>query len=243
MADFLSRLVERSTGRAPVLRPATFPLFAAQPAMAAELAGEEVSPLESDSQDPALSSAPTRVEPSPIVRRSSVPDSLASPQQTRGAEAAGIPAESGVRAAGLTAVVTAFASRPPTRHGSPRIVTSPKAPTFGCIDADAAVGLYRLAPRVQEGSSDEMERREPPDARIGAARLHPAQVEHSLLPVNTSRPRETEKSALAPIVRISIGRIEVRAVTPPQVPSRPAPPRKPQGPSLEEYLRPRSRGR
>jgi hypothetical protein len=58
------------------------------------------------------------------------------------------------------------------------------------------------------------------------------------------KPHKPEGTPSPPIVRVSIGRIEVRAV-PPAVPAapRPTPARTSAALSLEEYLRPRSRGR
>ncbi len=58
------------------------------------------------------------------------------------------------------------------------------------------------------------------------------------------RPRGPGDESPAPIVRISIGRIEVRAVAPPgPAAPRPTPARKSTGLSLEEYLKPRGRVR
>ncbi|WP_199746994.1 hypothetical protein, partial [Corallococcus sp. AB049A] len=49
------------------------------------------------------------------------------------------------------------------------------------------------------------------------------------------------ESAPAPVVQVTIGRIEVRAVTPP-APARPAPARTSPSLSLDEYLRRRNGG-
>jgi hypothetical protein len=65
----------------------------------------------------------------------------------------------------------------------------------------------------------------------------PAQAWPQLAP----RSHETEPSA--PIVRVFIGRIDVRAVAPPPVAARPAPPPTEERLSLAEYLRGETRRR
>jgi hypothetical protein len=102
----------------------------------------------------------------------------------------------------------------------------------------------RRTPSVEEGPPSEPARDEPDEipSRIGVAT-----VRHQLSSVTPTRAilddegwRPTESTRAGPIVRVSIGRIEVRAMTAPAPRPRSEATRRSTAPSLDDYLRARN---
>jgi hypothetical protein len=207
MADFLSRLAERSLGRAALARPVIAPLFATGPGLAAGADAPEDGPF-----DAAGAGLPTARDMDPTSLRPVRPGPL-------GPEPVGrVPETRAVRPA------AARFEEPPARP-SRRVEETPAeemrprtADDPGPMRTPAAV---RSAPTPRALLSD----REPARPRRHVA---------SLL---------SEAEPPAPIVRISIGRIEVRAVASPPVAARPAPARTEDRLSLGEYLKGEKRRR
>jgi len=79
--------------------------------------------------------------------------------------------------------------------------------------------------------------RQPREERMPSAALRPRVDVAERGPFPTRR----EEAAPAPIIQVSIGRIEVRATPPPAQAPRPRP-SAPSAVSLEDYLRQRSKG-
>jgi hypothetical protein len=207
MADFLSRLAERSLGRAALARPVIAPLFATGP----ELAAGADAP-ENEAFDAAGAGLPTAPDRDPTSLRPVRPAPL-------GPEPVG--------------------RVPETRTVRPAAARSEEPPA-------------RPSPRVEEARAGEMRpgavddpgpRRTPtavrtvPTPRALLSDGEPARPRRHV----ASLPSETEPPA--PIVRISIGRIEVRAVASPPVAARPAPARTEDRLSLDEYLKGEKRRR
>jgi hypothetical protein len=243
MADFLSRLVERSAGLAPVARPAAAPLFAPGPAMAEEPAPVGPEAVGVVPPGPAPVAAPTPKAPTPVLREDSAADS-------------GRPGRGLAPAPPVLPPATLWATAPGTPRPAPAEVQG--APHRGAAREDRSPrpeespGRGPLTTSGAEGPSDiprrlpawEGRRRADAEIRSVVPPLLRPREESAPRWAADLRPRGSPEAPPAPTVRISIGRIEVRAVaaSAPAAP-RPAPARKSTGLSLEEYLRPRGRGR
>lgn len=243
MADFLSRLVERSAGTAPVARPVVAPLFAPGPAVAADPAPEGPEPVGVVPQDPAPVTPPIPRAPASVLRE---------------APALEFTGPGRVPAPALLAAAPATPEEAAPGTLKPAAAVPPKAPRPGAVHEDLPARLEELpvsAPPTPSGARGlsavprqlpawEESRRE--DAEIRAVAMPLLRPREKTAPrwAEGLQPRGSEEAPRAPIVRISIGRIEVRAVAPPGPAAQiPAPARKSTGLSLEEYLKPRSRGR
>jgi hypothetical protein len=126
-------------------------------------------------------------------------------------------------------------------HGAPRVPPSPATPA---VEAPERRGARSSTPAPPEARTTSQAA--PPPA---AARVEPAGERAAALVRPTTRRRTAAPAAPShvatelPPVRVTIGRIEVRAVTPPaQTPPRPAP-RGPAPLSLDDYLEQRRSGR
>jgi hypothetical protein len=228
MTDFLSRLIDRSTGRAAVAHPVVAPLFATGPSLAADRSrdGEEdVAPAL------AASGPARRSSESPLVR-SREEDPLASAAPAMRAAPVSAPF---APARFPPAVAGASGDLPPERSREDRLAAEPR-PREGFL---AAEGRIEGRATAGDGDADERAGLETPQApsrllrppepprRVRTAATHPLTIEQSP----------------APIIRVSIGRIDVRAVSPaaPTAPSRPT--SRDDRQSLEEYLKPSGRKR
>jgi hypothetical protein len=242
MADFLSRLVERSAGMAPIVRPAVAPLFAPGPAMAAEPAPLGLEPVGVVPQGPAPGTAPIPSAPTPVLREApttdfSRPDRF--PARTLPVVPPATPRETAHGALRPTAAAPPETPRrgavhehrpPPPEEFPVRVALTPSG-------AQGPSAIPRRSPAWEDGPRVDTAIRSVASPVLRPRDERPPRRAEDL------RPPGSPEASAAPIVRISIGRIEVRAVAPsgPAAP-RPAPPRKSTGVSLEEYLKPRSRG-
>jgi hypothetical protein len=243
MGDFLSRLVERSAGRAPAAHAAVAPLFAPGPAVAAEPA-----PLEPDSvrfvpKDPAPVKASISKGPTPSLREPPAGDSDGPGRVPTLALPIVPPAT--LRELAPGPLRPAAAAPPEARpQGPAQEDRSPRAGAPPVMAPLTPAGVQ--VPGAVPGRLPVREERRGVDTEIRSVAMPLLRPREEVAPrwAEALRPSGAGDGSPAPIVRISIGRIEVRAVAPP-APAAPrdVPVRKSTGPSLEEYLRPRSPGR
>lgn len=232
MTDFLSRLIERSVGTAPIAKPMIPPLFGP-----AEVVPETNEEVEWTTRDPVLPEAlpvaddPGR-EPSPPGPTVLPPPMMTSPRldETR----AGEDVAPSFRGPLLTADLLGERHRPPSETGArpapraaalrsgPREVLARRVPVSGPKPVESIAPL--TSPQPSNTSA------------LPPAEVIPQVQERRAGP----HPSDPEKGA--PVVRVTIGRIEVKAITQ-AAPSRQQAPRKTAAVSLEDYLRPRRRDR
>jgi hypothetical protein len=241
MADFLSRLIERSAGTATVARPVVAPLFAPGPAMAVDAAPEGPEPVGVLPQEPAPFPAPMPKAPATMPREAPAADPAAlRPVRPPAGPAAAISGETAAGALRPAAVAPPEVPCPVILGEDPRsrVVGLPVAAPPPSPGAGRPAAVPRRSPAPQD--SQRWEARIP---AVTTSLLRPRQ-ENAPRWAEAPLPRGTGDGSPAPIVRISIGRIEVRAVPPPGAAApRLTTARKRTGPSLEEYLKPRGRVR
>lgn len=236
MTNFLSRLIARSTGRAEVAHPVLAPLFATGPALASD------SPSDGDVEGGRIAAPASPARPMAGRRRPLDAPTPALRPREAGSPLAATAAPPAVAAPRVTTAPVRRADdessrdegRPwsaergpeerPTVRGRPRVVASARPTRARATPADG----------VEEPRS--------------AAKAPRPRIEPRLAELRTGRPKivdaGTIEGAPAPIIRVTIGRIEVRAVSP-LAASRPVAPaaRKDDRLSLEEYLKPLGRRR
>jgi hypothetical protein len=229
VSDFLSRLIDRSAGTASAARPVIAPLFGPAPA-AAEPAFEA---------RPAMETA-TQVE---------VPPAQAHPATAHPSVAPPVPED--------VATNVAASAEPP--RGTPVMpaVERRARDADGVDGAHAPHARFTVEPALQSPASRPRSQEvEPPAVRVAhaSAEAEAPRPEPRLVRVSSIQPAEASRPAAAlsaersrpaeegPVVVVNIGRIEVRATTPPAA-APPLAPRKPAAVSLEEYLQPRRRNR
>jgi hypothetical protein len=233
MDDFLSRLIERSAGRAQGARPAVAPLFAPGPDVP-----DDVLDIAADDPFEVVPTAPWPLTPpddahaaqrAPAERHRPV----AGPAATVPAES--VPAPAAVdRRVGDSTQATQRAQRADVTGTYPAPFSHIRAPSPARRGAKADDHRATLPRRRARADG------RPPSPALDTvitAGPHPHDADLSReIPV----PRRDEEAPTAPIIRVSIGRIEVRAVSaPPAAAPRAVAPRTPASLSLEEYLRPR----
>ena len=230
MADFLSRLVARSLGTAPLVRPVVAPLFARGPAIAADpsVGADEPaeSTAESDGWADAVAPPPARVEPGRIHTAFSRPSS----KEPDGRRPDARPTPAVVRPERIgPSVEREWTAAPPLEE-------QPEEPG-GEAPAPRRAGARRLSTEKSSNSATLDPRPTAMPARSSLGRDVSRERRSAALP-------SAEREPPAPIVQISIGRVEVRAVTAPESgAAKPAPPRVDTRLSLEEYLKTGKRGR
>ena len=242
MADFLSRLVERSAGMATVVRPAVAPLFAPGPVMAAEPTPLGTESVGAVPQGPAPATAAIPRTPAPGLRDAPAVD-LGGPGRVPAPARPGVPPiPPGDTASGA---LRPAAAAPPEAHRRRTVHEDRPPPPEEIPPSGFPVPPGAQGTTVMPRRLPVQEERPGGEAEIGSVATPLLRPREERAPrwAADLPPRGSGEGSPAPIVRISIGRIEVRAVAPsgPGAP-RPAPAPKSTGPSLEEYLRPRSRG-
>lgn len=239
MTDFLTRLVQRTLG-ASVVQPCLPPVFSVDHGAATPSTGDMAGEPPSPSATAALAQ-PAR----PRTRVKPAPDPAATPARTP--PDANMPSERAVaipRYDPLTARDT-----PPAETSEPRRITSNNvanaARTFPDPELRGATNAVPIAPRDRAVTVDSERATELPPADVNPRSSHvlpsPAVPARS---VRANDPESAQKvDPVGPIVRVTIGRVEVRAIHPPaSLPGRaPSPP----GPrlTLADYLRQRSQRR
>jgi hypothetical protein len=242
MSDFLTRLAERSVGRPPAVTPVLPSLYEPAPDEGFVDAIEEVEtlgPVSRRDGDPSLKSVPSWSEPAPA---------LSAPE---------------FAAARLNAPERRDEGPQPAEAPVPQSMESPAAagpvPTPARPEAPTMAPLSRAAERpvpVAAAAPDSLSREGAPapdpirPSRANAPeRAEPAApTPHGPLAVTPRRPDPTPSVEIPtpsspPVVRVTIGRVEVRAVLPvAPAPPAPEPASADTRLSLDEYLKTRSEG-
>ncbi|HEY3268732.1 MAG TPA: hypothetical protein VGM37_17585 [Armatimonadota bacterium] len=242
MSDVLTRLAERSVGRPPAVQPVLPSLFEPAPDEGFVQGIEEMEtlgPVSRRADDPNLKPAPSWPEPvpapsSPVVAaaRENAPVGLG-----EGPRAAAEPVRRSVESPAATGPIP-----PPVR---------PEAPTV----APLSRAVERPVP-VPAAAPDSPSRKDAPapdpirPSRASAPALTApaAPSPRGALAVTPHRPDLTPRVEIpapssSPAVRVTIGRVEVRAVLPPAPPAPPAAPASVDTRlSLDEYLKTRGEG-
>ena len=225
MADFLAKLAGRTLGTEPSPRPVIAPMFAAGPMMAGEYLPEAVL------QEPPAGNGLSSLMP-PTARLEQV-------GRTTRPEPSIEPAAGHERSAHVKPSIREDAAQRVTETGMHRSEEDASSSyKVQQMTASQQPGERSITPRIQ---SDFAPLKEPTNSiRPQAAILQ--QEQPGAPPVNFRREAH-QVSAPASIIKVSIGRIEVRAVTPPaQTAMQKASSTRPQ-PSLDEYLQARNRGK
>jgi hypothetical protein len=224
MADFLAKLAGRTLSTEPSPRPVIAPMFAAGPMMAGESMSETI-PQDGPADDSLSSLMPRSARPGQpgLTTRPEGPDDVAPGRREFIA----------LRLSGLAGRQPAVANQ----QSGPGLVPRKAAGEETRDIANQQIEPGSVAPRTQVEFSPVKElpsligtptsiSPDQPGARLDNARREPQQA-----------------SAPAPVIKVSIGRIDVRAVTPPAstTPQKASPART--QPSLEEYLQARNRGK
>jgi hypothetical protein len=267
MADFLTRLARRAIGTEPTVRPVLAPLFAPGPDLPAVGADDSLIAIEEQDHD-----APAHVPSSRRPVRGAAPPSgpigepastLPVPHPPLSALAMPTAAPSEPSASGSPQSASRAAVPPPSPLSGDQPAAAPPAgqPTVEVPPLAAAPPERAevIASRAAAASVD----------RPAVAESLPRPVEPTglLTSVSIANKGRSEESAARPVesamaatpppaeaappppptvpptIRVSIGRIDVRAVQAPVSAPRRTVPTAPAAPSLEEYLRARGGGR
>jgi len=221
MSDFLSNLIARSFTDAPVIQPRVPSLF--------ETATDE-------SFDSPQSSTAPGAAPETAGRTRALPSKLSPIRET----------------ATTNPVTNVFAVRAEERmpqsddSGGQRslAIAEPSQPNV------RAVKVKKIEPETKKlelerdeviAPVDSLRAREKRDNKTGVAEVFPDPRRSQLRRRKDFSPAEQPSSTSAPVIRVTIGRVEVRAVHPPAPAPKPAKTTPPKL-SLEDYLHKRERG-
>ena len=245
MSDFLTRLAARSLGVGELVRPRPVSLFeprAAQPPL--ELDGDEIAaepPTVAARQARPAREAPRPTTPGHVQLRGSEPQSppraleptpapeAAEPEKNALAPAPVAPAPADIVVAVQAA--RAEAAEPPADPAREARSPHPVTPVPARTSAPGRVRLRGSEPQSLRASDPPAALRRDPDEPSAEPWLMPPPPTPAVLPPPPA-PAETEP----PVVRVTIGRVDVRAVLPPTPTEQPKPRRRPRL-TLEEYLR------
>ena len=217
MSGFLSNLIARSFSDAPVIQPRVPSLFetAADEFLGKPQSSTPPGPLPETTASTSVPQSPSRSSP---IREIATADLIANASDRRETERLLKPGERVTE----DAAAIAHAPRPKSQTVEVKKVkletNRVTVPTDSFVDAKKDAG-----------------RKTPPSQAFSEPRLvHPERRKDFA-------PAEQRSSASAPIIRVTIGRVEVRAIHPPAPapkPAKPAPPKL----SLEDYLQQREKG-
>jgi len=247
MADFLTRLAQRTLGLVPVVEPLIAPMFAQGLPMPPE--HELVSPpgplVEKDigvqPEAPKRPAAPVNERPlpraTPAAPRIEAPETpemgssteiVPPPPPSREITAKHEAPERPLRVTREVSPSEVAELPHPEEHPPVKPVSAPQPRRGEWLPPEPIVRLERVVvpPRVRH-------------------RVAPPPVERPLPtpPVLVRRPGVPEAAAPPPEIRVTIGRVEVRSVTAPAPSPPPSPARRSSALSLEEYLRQRNEGK
>lgn len=250
MTGFLSRLVERTHDAAPHVEPTVPALFSHAPTlMDAEPDAPRPQPAVESTRDGAAENARNRVEPFAVASEAKPPTARANSADDRSERQAIAPVLKHTTDADLSERIDRLIER--YRRLAPRDVTPApvgvrtirevvhhvpdvRAAAQNASDASPAPRPRAVVPAAaaESGRTDDRSRRSPAEAVRPLDAGRQAQNHVNLIPPGpVPEPR--------PIVRISIGRLEVRAVT--AAPAAPVlRPPAPKAMGLDEYLAKRS---
>jgi hypothetical protein len=241
MADFFSRLAGRTLGLVAVARPAIAPLFAPGPQILTETEDASVA-----RPKPVVD----REEPAWLPRRSAPPVETNDPPAAVRKPA---PAVAEDAAATISTEPRTATAKPPLPAIASTADPDPIKPIALNREPSAWATLPSVTPifdpRVQEPAAQiEPASSDPFDSRV-------APLATNLFPNNETLPREfrtrpsasrpnitVDREQPAPVVRVDIGRIEVRAMFPESPAPRIAPPELSSSLSLTDYLQQRDGG-
>jgi hypothetical protein len=247
MADLLTRLAQRALGVAPLVRPRVEGLFAP--------AGPEPDPAErhsiADDAAPLVQSrepeaaqpepGPPRLQQKPEVRDHR-PEAHAANASSPAADADPRPVRAPVASAAAESRSPGAQTAPPARQDRALEPPGPAAARRGqSTEYEARTGEERRGDRLTPRRSPSVPRPAPapphgrPEARDLQSETWKSEIRDRRPEIGMRRAAEVR-----PVIHVTIGRVEVRAVQPQPAPLRPAPP----GPklTLEEYLRQRDKG-
>jgi hypothetical protein len=228
MADFLSRLAERTLGSAEVVRPRIAPLFAAGVG----------PPLEESPERSVTDVEPQRQWPTPLVEPVLIDGPRRAASETSSAAPGGVPDE---RAEASNEKATEEPGRVLSVRVSPRPAAAPSDVVMPPREAVAARAVRQVDPPLLLPRRHTLPDR---SASTGAPRVSapPAAFGTSEVPSAEGPPPGVRAPLLAPTVRVTVGRVEVRAVfAAPETP-RPAPEAPRPSLNLDEYLKQRREG-
>jgi hypothetical protein len=216
MSHFLARLVERARGRAARIEPLVTPRFATTPIV--EIASEvEASPPERRDQQPTVEEISSRR----AVVQPEAPSKKAEPKTLWESDESPLPPE-----------IVAPDPEPKKVLVPPKMVAAESTVVVGRPQARDRPALL-----VKNGAVKKQSVAPPPAKRLRSATPVTTtlrNIEHDLLTPN-------ESAEQPPIVRITIGRIDVRA-TPPAALSRKSPAHSEPKLTLDAYLKSRREG-
>lgn len=251
MADFLTRVSQRAQGQAAAVRPIIAPMFAPppvggramQPAPASSLAQpfsepEEI-PFQTEREMRSLEHPPApaslrrrsafsaETEPAGL-RPSAQPGTERDPWQT--GEQSGLrPAQSEHPAAAMVRPASASAVEP--ERDTPLVPLQPTQGSFGPAQVQERPLAMPSAPQQPWPLRTRLESAQPVEPGRGDPLPRGPQA------------KEVSEPAPAPVIRVTIGRVEVRAMMPPpRQPARPAPSQPATTLSLEAFLKQRNGG-
>jgi hypothetical protein len=267
MADFLTRLARRAIGTEPTVRPVLAPLFAPGPDLPAVGADDPLIAIEEQVQDAlAQMSSPRRSSnrAGPLSGPAGEPASTM-PAPHPPPDAPVTPAVAPIEPAAAGSPPSAFrptvppptplpgdqqAAAPPVGQSTPVAVphVADASPERAEVIVTRAAEASADPPSMLESLPRSVQPSGPPGdaitASVGRRETPPARPVESAMaaappPAEAAPPSPT----MPPTIRVSIGRIDVRAVQAPVPAPRRAVPPAPAAPSLEEYLRARGGGR
>ncbi len=254
MSDYLSRLIERSLGTAPEIKPLIAPLHAPSDQLREERtdAGAGLSPGATQTTR-SVFEATTADELRNAAAPTDIQDGVASPEfvrmeeeRSRHSAEAKSPRES---APGTRKEMAG----PRERTGVPKPLQSPRAPSPVIAES---IELPNQEPRVvaqpaTTAHSESIAPRDPVQSKSTSAPASRAlgrivvqpHVSRPSAPASSTGFRRQSSSTELPAIHVTIGRVEVRAiVSQPEPPRRSAPPPTTPKISLEEYLKKRNGG-
>lgn len=225
MADFLSRLASRTLSPQTTVRPDLLPVASSGSLEPATLEGWNPQP------------------PAPFAA-----SSQRQREQTPGAQPTSAPLHTDV--APLQAL--AAPAEPPPLPAAPRQprIEAERAALHAVLQGPQEPELTRALPlnstrpfaATAVAHSAPASNNSPTPPAVYTATSHAAPVQPLIQPAPQPEPLVASAATTAPGVRVSIGRVDVRAAPAPATPARPAP--RPANPalSLHDYLRERNRG-
>lgn len=268
MADFLTRLARRAIGTEPTVRPVLAPLFAPGPGLPADGAGDPFIVIEErvdDATQPVSASRrPVRGAAPPSGPGGEPASTMSAPHPPPGAPVT--PAVAPVEPSPVGSPVQTHSqtvASPASRPGHQQEADRPAGqPTTVAVPPLAVAPPERAEVVVAQAAAASAN---PPSVTESLPRsIQPAGLPTNAMSANTDRSGEQaarpvesviaampppaeaappQPSTMPPTIRVSIGRIDVRAVQAAVSAPRRAVLTAPTAPSLEEYLRARGGGR
>lgn len=253
MVDFLTRLAERTLGVASMVRPIITPMFAPEPRPANE-ASSSYRAGDSEAQSlvaPGPAEGIQPVRPGDMLIGTAHDHRMPAEVQLNFPPALlpmndyqGIPGTRYEQAGSSQSqhapgqLLTATHRSVPAMHTP--VKSDQDVTTLGPQDSPELVGREGSPPATSTESRAHALVAKTPRSMPGLAH---ARTPDALLPVQYFEASPPEKSAPAPAIRVTIGRIEVRAVMPSHEPAERATPTRPRPKlSLDDYLKQRNGG-